>query len=504
MSATYLSGLVRSIVVARLLLPEDFGLIGMALTVVTGLNALTAIGLDIPVIRTKFKSDEDLATHLDTIWTVDLIRRTIIAIVLALLAYPAAKFYREVRLYEVLLLFSLLPFIQGLQNIGLLIHRKQLNFRRIVWLELTTNLLNLVTTIALVIWTRSVWALALSQLAAAVIGVVLSYAFHPFRPRLAFDKEAFGLMASVGKYAVLLGTLGYIMQMADNVLIGRLFNAAVLGTYVIAYNLATLPIHGILTVIGTVTFPAYAEISGGTTSVVDGGKQIEPLTRELPSMRPAPEDIKRLEQAFVRVLAISSLLLALTTAVLMLLGDEIVILLYGAKWATAGTILRILSLLVFCRGYSVLISPLLVSIRGVAPDAKIKLLEVALFLALLYPLTSRFGAQGAAWAGAIAFFVTMVNRVYFATMLLPDIAKTIRRTILYSMVATAVGIALGTLAVMKIEKVAARLLLGGTLITLVVSMMMFMLLPTLRKEARQLFTLLKTRTKPSSGSVGNS
>ena len=250
----------------------------------------------------------------------------------------------------------------------------------------------------------SVWALVLSQLAVAVIGVVLSYLFHPFRPRLALDKEAVNLTVSVGKYAVVLGTLGYIMQMADNVLIGRLFNAAVLGTYVIAYNLATLPIHGVVTVIGTVTFPAYAEISGGSDSRRDAAEQIEPLpARLLMSARPSNEAIKRLEQAFIRVFTISLLLLALTTAVLMLLGNEIVLLLYGARWASAGTILRILSLLVFCRGCSVLISPLLLSIRGVAPDARIKMAEAAIFLASLYPLTSNFGAQGAAWAGAIAF-----------------------------------------------------------------------------------------------------
>ncbi|HEV7473086.1 MAG TPA: oligosaccharide flippase family protein [Pyrinomonadaceae bacterium] len=492
-SSTYLAGLIRSIVVARLLMPDDFGLIGMALTVVAGLNALTSIGVEIPVIKRKFKSDEELATHLNTIWTVDLIRRTILAILLALLAYPVAKFYREVRLYEILLLFSLLPLIQGLQNIGLLIYRKQLKFRRIVWLELTTNFLTVTTTIALVVWTRNVWALVLSQLAAAVIGVVLSYLFHPFRPRLAFDKDVFSLILSFGKYAVLLGTLGYIMQMADNILIGRLFNAAVLGTYVIAYNLATLPIHGLVSVIGSVTFPAYAEISSGA-NVIEGSIPMTPwFGRKLPTL-PASKDSKRLEQAFVRVFAISSLVLALTTALLMLLGDEIVILLYGTKWAAAGTILRILSLLVFCRGCSVLVSPLLVSIRGIQPDAKVKLVEVGIFLALLYPLTSSFGALGAAWAGAIAFFVTMINRLYFAGTLLPGIAKTIRRTIFCSVMATATGVALGALAIVKIENITSRLLLGGSAIAIVVTGVLLLLLPELRTEGERLFATVKKRT----------
>jgi O-antigen/teichoic acid export membrane protein len=511
-SSTYLSGLVRSIVVARLLMPEDFGLIGMALTVVTGLNALTAVGLDIPVIRTSFKSDEELSAHLDTIWTVDLIRRIILTVLLALLAYPASQFYREARLYEILLLFSLLPFIQGLQNIGLLLYRKQLQFRRIVWLELTTNLLTLATTIVLVLWTRSVWALVLSQLGAAVIGVVLSYLFHPFRPRLAFDRQAFNVTVSVGKYAIVLSTLGYIMQMADNVLIGRLFNAAVLGTYVIAYNLATLPVHGLVSVIGTVTFPAYAEISGGGANAITEPSAVAPdagvnvknrgvgLELTLGSGATAlgsvsSEDRKRLEHAFVRVLGISSLLLALITALLMVLGSEIVVLLYGAKWAAAGTILRILSLLVFCRGYSVLISPLLVSIRGIAPDAKIKMVEVAIFLAALYPLTSSYGARGAAWAGAIAFFITMINRAYFATTLLPDIAQAIRRTILCSAIATAMGAVLGTLAIMNVENIMLRLLLGGSVIAIVVSGTTLVLLPQLKRELSQLFRLMKARTK---------
>ena len=472
-SSTYLAGLVRLVVVARLLAPADFGLIGMALTVVTGLNALTTIGLDISVIKTKFKSDEELSTHLDTIWTVDLIRRLILAVILAAVAYPAARFYREERLYQILLLFSLLPFIQGFQNIGLLIYRKKINFRKIVWLELVTNFLTTATAIALVVWTRNVWALVLSQLVSAVIGVVLSYMFHPHRPRLALDKDAFSLALTFGKYAVLIGVLGYVMQMADNILLGRLFNAAVLGTYVIAYNLATLPIYGIANVVVSVTFPAYAEISSG--------------------------EIKRLENAFVRVFTTSSMVLALTTALLLLLGHEIVVLLYGAKWAAAGTTLRILSLLVFCRGYAVLISPLLVSIRGIAPDAKIKVVEAAIFLALLYPLTTRFGAVGAAWAGTIAFFVTMINRLYFATALLPNVSKTILRTILCSVVAIATGFALGTLSILRLENVASRFLAGGSVIAVVVPGVMLLLSSQLRVELLRLFSAFYARIRVRDG-----
>jgi O-antigen/teichoic acid export membrane protein len=464
-SSTYLLGLVRSVIMARLLLAEDFGLFGMALTVVTGLGALTNIGLDISVIKTKFKDDQELAKHLDTLWTVDLIRRLLLALLMLALARPAAKFYGEPRVFQLLLVLSVLPLIQGFQNIGLMIYRRGVHFRKIVWLELLTNLLTAIATIALVLWTRNVWALVLSQLVAAFIGVALSYAFHAYRPRPRLDKSSLRIALDFGKYAFLLGVLGYVMSMADNVLLGRLYSAALLGTYVIAYNLAVLPLHGVGNAIVNVTFPAYAEIAGG--------------------------EIKRLERAFVRVFAVSSILLALTTALLLLLGEDIVVFLYGSKWSAAGTILRILALLVFCKGHAMLVSPLVVSIRGIAPDAKIKLFEATIFLLLLYPLTTRYSALGAAWAGAIAFFVMMINRLRVAAALLPDISNSILRTVLSAVVACALGVALGALVIRTVESIPGRLLLGGSVIGVVVSGVMLALSSQLRVELSRMFTAFK-------------
>jgi O-antigen/teichoic acid export membrane protein len=193
------------------------------------------------------------------------------------------------------------------------------------------------------------------------------------------------------------------------------------------------------------------------------------------------------------------MLLGLTTALLLLLGGEIVVLLYGAKWATAGTTLRILALLVFCRGHAVLISPLLVSIRGNAPDAKIKVVEAAVFLALLYPLTSRFGGVGAAWAGTIAFFVAMINRLYIATSLLPNISKTILRTILCSVAAVGAGVGLGALAILRVESVTGRFLVGGAVIAIVVTGVMMVLSPQLRAEMSQLFWSARARRRAGNG-----
>ena len=186
--------------------------------------------------------------------------------------------------------------------------------------------------------------------------------------------------------------------------------------------------------------------------------------------------------------ALSSTLLALTTAFLLLLGEEIVVFLYGSKWAAAGIILRILAVLVFCKGHAILVSPLVVSMRGIAPDAKMKMVEAAIFLVLLYPLTSRYGAVGAATAGAIAFGIMMVNRLRAAASLLPNISRILLRTVLSAVVACALGVLLAAFAVRTVASIPGRLLLGGAMIALVVSGVMCLLSPHLRSELSRVFS----------------
>jgi O-antigen/teichoic acid export membrane protein len=439
----------------------------MALTVVGGLRALTATKLDISVINTHFKDDVEFNTHLNTIWTLDLLRGFLLTCLLLVTAYPMSLFYSDGRLYTILLLISLTPLIQGFNNVGLLIHRKKVAFQRIALLELATNILSDAVLIALALWIRNVWVLVIGQLVTALVGMALSYVAHPYRPRPALDKEAAMRAFGFGKYAVLGGVVYYVMTMTDNILIGKLFGVAVLGTYVIAYNLASLPVYVLGVIVANVTWPAYAEISGGNNRQLGG--------------------------AFIRVLACASALLAMATALLMLLGDEIVTLFYGDQWKAAGTALRILSLLVFCRGHAALITPLIRNARGMASEARIKVVEAGIFLALLYPFTSRYGAAGAAGVGAVAYLITMINRVRFAQILLPHASKTILRILLSATTATGLGLVLGAAAIFAVKGVIARLLLGGAVVSIVVWAAMLSLSPPLRSEFLEIYSTLGLR-----------
>jgi O-antigen/teichoic acid export membrane protein len=324
-----------------------------------------------------------------------------------------------------------------------------------------TSIISACSSILFALWIRNAWALIYGQLVSVLAGVSFSYLLQPFRPRLCLDRDAARRAFSFGKYAVLISILNYTMATADNILLGRLFGALVLGTYVIACNLAALPMHALWVIVANVTWSAYAEISVGETS--------------------------RLARAFVRVLSSASTLLAIMTCMLMLFGGEIVTLLYGQKWAAAGTPLRILSLVVFCRGLTLLITPLIRHLRGMSSDAGIKVLEAAIFFALLYPLARSYGPAGAASALAIVYFITMVNRVRLVLSLLPEASGIIIRTLLSAIAAVMLGAALGASVIYAVEGMLPRLLFGGAVVLIVVGTSMLVLSPQLREELSQIY-----------------
>jgi lipopolysaccharide exporter len=450
----------RTVVTARLLMPDDFGLFSMAATVVVAVSSLTTIGLDQSIIAHGFDAEERLRTQLDATWTAELLRRLLVTLMLAAIVSASARFYRRADLVATLAIVGFTPLIQGLQNIGLVIPRKQVRFAILFWHELTASIATTLISIALALALRNVWALVAGQLAGALSSTLLSYFFHPYRPRLTFDREVFRRTLRFSKYATIIGVTAYVTTMADNVLIGRLFGAGVLGAYAVAYNLASMPAGLIMGVMSRVTFPAYAEL--------------------------AAQGQERVGPAFNRSLAVGSALLTLTTVPLFLLAPEIVLVLYGEKWAAAGVALRILSLVGMTRGLVVIISGLHMGVNKPRQVALGKIFEAAVFLSLLYPLTSSYGVLGAAWAGVVTYLLALLNRLLSIRHL---ISRAFGRALLIVCASLASG-AGGALAGALILSVAGgywlRLAAGGLVSIVVSAALLYRLTPGLREETHAL------------------
>jgi lipopolysaccharide exporter len=448
-------GFVRSIVIARLLLPEEFGLFSMALTIVLGLSALTTVGLDQTILARQFNDEAELRAQLDTVWSAEVVRSLLLALIVFICAYPVARFYGQPQLLSLMRVLSLAMVLDGMQNIGLAILRKQIAFARIFWYELTTNVAAAVLTILIAVRLRNVWALVFGQLIAAALGMVLSYVFHPYRPRFAFDQAAFRRVITFGKFGLVIAVASYVTTMADNVVVGRVLGAGALGNYALAYNLASFPIGVLVYAFGKATLPAFAELAAS-----------------------AP---KRLEYAFSKVFTISSLVLVSMLVPLFVLSSDIVQMLYGSKWATAGGVLRILALIVPLRGLVLIINNFFFGLNQPRPVATGKAFEALVFLLLIYPLTRAMGLNGAAWAGVIAYGLALVNRLIVLGRIIPGLTTKLIWISLSALAAATLGLLIASWGLQFIESLMPRILLGGLLATMAPALLLLLLRADLRK-----------------------
>jgi O-antigen/teichoic acid export membrane protein len=396
-------GFVRSVTLARLLVPADFGLFTMALTIVAAVNALTTIGLDRTIIANKFDTRDELKAHLDTVWSAELIRSITAGLLVSLSAFPMARFYGQSQLKVIIPCLACGSLVQGFQNIGLVLLRKESNFGRIFWFDLATNLGGVVLTIALAAVMQNVWALVFGMVLTTTIGTALSYVFHPYRPSVKFERVALTRALHFGKFAIVFAVASYVTNMADNIMVGRLIGTAALGNYSLAFNIASAPIVVVVSV-SAVLLPAYAEIN-----------------LQNPTM---------LEPALTKAFNLTLITMLMIAVPLFFFADEIVQLLFGAQWTTAGSVLRILALLIPLRGLTLLTSTVFWSANRPREVAIVRTLDAVVFVAALYPLISRFGLRGVAWAGVIAYAFACVNRAIALNKIIPGISSKLLRSLL--------------------------------------------------------------------------
>src|SRR5690348_14630784 len=108
-------GLVSTVFLARLLRPEDFGLVALAMALVGTLEMLGNFSFDLALIREGRATRE----HYDTVWTLTIIRSAAVAVVLAALARPAASFFSDPRVEAIVYCLAVATFLEGLQNVGI-------------------------------------------------------------------------------------------------------------------------------------------------------------------------------------------------------------------------------------------------------------------------------------------------------------------------------------------------------------------------------------------------
>lgn len=265
-------GLVSTVILARLLVPADFGLVALAMAVIGVLELMTAFGFDIALIQNQ----DATRKHYDTAWTFNLVIFAGIALLLVALAYPAAAFYEDPRLAPIMCWLALGTFVLGFENIGVVAFRKELWFAQEFRFLAAKKLSAFFVTMIFAIVFRNYWALVAGIITGRFVGVALSYALHPYRPRLSFAAKTDLLQFS--KWMLLNNIVRSLNQSLSSFVIGKISGPHALGIFNVSLEISTLPSSELAAPIHRATLPGFAKMSGDREVMKKGFLDVLSLT----------------------------------------------------------------------------------------------------------------------------------------------------------------------------------------------------------------------------------
>jgi len=246
-------GLISTLILLRLLAPDDFGLVAMGMVVYGFVDILVTFGFDVVLIQKKEVSRD----HYDSVWTLRIIFYSVTAVILASIAPLSSRYFNDDRLSDVVFCLSFIFLLSAMTNIGVVEFRRNLDFKKEFWFSVAKKSTSFLVTIPLAYFLRSYWALVVGMLTSKFIEVFISYRIHLFRPRLSLAKAS-GVMR-FSKWMLFNSILGFISDSLPNFVLGRLFGASSVGYYSVTQEVVSIPTTELVSVINRTTLPGYSK-----------------------------------------------------------------------------------------------------------------------------------------------------------------------------------------------------------------------------------------------------
>ena len=309
-----LSGLVVTAILARLLAPEDFGLIALTAVAVGLLSIFTEVGLNSALIQKKEVRQE----HLTSAFWLSISVGFSLAILGAAAAPLIAGLYSEPRLAVLLPALLLTLPLSGLAQVPDALLKRRMAFRQIACIDWASSLVAGLAGVALAFAGAGVWALVVQSIVVTGLSAFARLAVARWRPdfdfRLGYVREMLTFSASVLGCTL----VNFLCNNVDNALIGNVLGVQSLGYYALAFNLVMLPSMTISGIVTRVMFPALASIQ---------------------------DDLPRFRRGYLRMLRVISSVSLPAIVGLGATAPLLITTVYGERWAPAVPVLRVLAVI---------------------------------------------------------------------------------------------------------------------------------------------------------------
>lgn len=302
---------VSNIVLAWLLVPEDFGCIGMLSIFIAVSEVFIDGGFGSALIQKKKATQEDFST----IFYWNLIVSFVLFLALQFFSPMIAEFYHMPALSNILRVTSIVLLINGFSVIQTTILTKELSFKLIAKINVISTLIGVLASIGAAYIGFGVWSLVIKTLLSALITAVLLWVFNKWRPSLCFRIESFKELFNFGGLMLLSSLLNTLFENIQGLVIGRFYTPADLGYFSQAKKLDDVPSKSISQVVTQVSFPAFSKIA-------DNHEKLRNYVRK-------------------NIICTTYLIFPLQM-LLILLSKDLIVFLFGAKWIDSVFYFRIL------------------------------------------------------------------------------------------------------------------------------------------------------------------
>ncbi|MFD1771520.1 lipopolysaccharide biosynthesis protein [Sphingobacterium suaedae] len=289
------------IVLARLLMPSDFGLIAMITIFVAIGQSLSDSGMSTSLIRNSENSERDYGT----VFITNLAISFIVYIIVYLVAPLAARFYDQPVLTELLRLYAVVFLITAFSAVQLAKFSKELKFKIQFTYQLPSTIIGTVTGILLAYQGYGVWSLVWLNIAQNFSFALILWLFHSWKPKFIFDKSLFSGHFNFGYKLTLSSLINTVYLNLYKIIIGKQFSATSVGFFTQADSLRQFPINQLSIVLNKVTFPLFASISN---------------------------DTKKLRKAYVSAMRLVLSLSAAMMLMLIVIAKPLFLTVFGEKW----------------------------------------------------------------------------------------------------------------------------------------------------------------------------
>ena len=308
--------MASTIILARLLIPSDYGLVAMVSAIVGFAALFKDLGLSMATIQQNAITHEQVSF----LFWINVAISCILAGALCAIAPIITYFYHEPRLTSITFILACTFVFSGLSVQHLALLRRQMKFTTIGWIEIISMAVGVTCAVTMAKLGLGYWALVGMTFSSAICNAGLLWYFCPWRPRRARYDSGVRKMLKLGSHITGFSLINYFSRNLDNILIGHFCGAETLGLYAKAYSIMMLPIQQIRGPLEAVAMPALSRLQG---------------------------DEVRYRSYYLKLISIVAFMSMPVMVFLFVCSDDVILLLLGPNWAGTGAIFKVLCLVSF-------------------------------------------------------------------------------------------------------------------------------------------------------------